>query len=59
MAKAVSEGLSQERASQQAIDCVSNRIENQPADQVEAAFAQNDRQAEDAIFEPCARFFEE
>jgi hypothetical protein len=59
MASAVSEGLSQDGAGQQAIDCVSNRIESLPADQVEAAFSENDRQAEDAIFEPCSRFFNE
>jgi hypothetical protein len=59
MANAVGEGLQQEGASQQAIDCVRNRIESLPADQVQAAFAENDQQAEDAIFEPCARFFEE
>jgi ABC-type glycerol-3-phosphate transport system substrate-binding protein len=59
MASAVGEGLSQDGAGQQAIDCVSNRIESLPADQVEAAFSENDRQAEDAIFEPCSRFFNE
>jgi hypothetical protein len=59
MAAAVGAGLQQEGASQRAIDCVSNRIESLPADQVEAAFTENDQQAEDAIFEPCARFFEE
>jgi hypothetical protein len=59
MAAAIGEGLSQEGAGQQAINCVSNRIESLPADQVEAAFAQDDRQAEDAIFEPCSKLFNE
>jgi hypothetical protein len=59
IADAVSQGLRQEGASAQAIDCVTQQIQSQPADQVEAAFAENDRQAEDRIFEPCARFFEE
>jgi predicted small secreted protein len=59
MANAVAQGLQQEGASQQAIECVSNQINSQPTNQVEAAFAENDQQAEDAIFEPCARFFEQ
>jgi hypothetical protein len=59
MADAIGAALTKEEgANQQAVDCVDQQIHNLPEDQVEAAFAGNDPQAEDRIFEPCAKFFE-
>jgi hypothetical protein len=59
MAGSIEQGLKDEGASPQATDCVTNRIETLPADQVEAAFVGNDPKAEDQIFEPCSKFFNE
>jgi hypothetical protein len=59
MADAIGQELSREGASPQAVTCVAQQIENQPEDQVEAAFAGNDPNAEQQLFEPCTKFFNE
>jgi hypothetical protein len=60
MADAIRQELSREEgASPQAVTCVGQQIENQPEDRVEAAFAGNDPNAEQQLFEPCTKFFNE
>jgi hypothetical protein len=60
MADAIRQQLSQEEgASPRAVTCVGQQIENQPEDQVEAAFAGSDPNAERQLFEPCTKFFNE
>jgi hypothetical protein len=55
----IQEGLQEERGSTEAVDCVTKQLEAQSDEQLEAAFLGNDPQAEDMIFEPCAKFFKE
>ena len=59
MAGSIEQALKEEGANQQAIDCVTNRVESLPSDEVEAVFVGNDPEAEDRLFEPCSKFFPE
>jgi len=49
----------EEGASQEAVDCVTQQIEAQSDEDLEAAFSGEDPAAEDRIFEPCTKFFQE
>jgi hypothetical protein len=48
---------SEEGASRQAVDCVTQQIEAQSDQQLQDFLLGTDPQAEDQIFEPCSRFF--
>lgn len=59
MISGIENSLSREEgASQQAVSCVSQQLEAQSDEDLEAVFLGNDPQAEDRIFEPCSKFFQ-